>query len=213
VSEDATRCEVRPRNRSTQRTRRVQRNAEGRQERGLMKKLMRANPIDLDERGVPPAWDDCTREILSSSLGMHTRLGPSLPERVYEAAHLVELRHRGFDVETQRQVTLTYRTVELPTMVLDLVINDLMIVELKSTESVHPSHLAQLVSYLRATSLPLGLLINFGLPHLKDGIYRKINPAAPQLQSFRSSLRSSALSASSAYSPASAEAPQSPHGA
>ncbi|CAN5841075.1 hypothetical protein BH11PLA1_BH11PLA1_23710 [soil metagenome] len=66
-----------------------------------------------------------------------------------------------------------------------MVVDELVVVELKSVDAVHPAHLAQLNSYMRAAQLPLGLLLNFGQLLLKDGVHRRINPLAPALARFR----------------------------
>lgn len=137
-----------------------------------------AEESEADAWVIPPAWNDVTRQILAGAFGVHSALGPGLPERLYEDALVHELTLRGLTVERQREFRLQYRGVTLSPMRVDLIVNNRVIVELKAIESVPDINLAQLVSYLNATGLPLGLLLNFNTRRLKDGIYRRINKNA-----------------------------------
>ena len=106
---------------------------------------------------------------------VHSTLGPGLLERVYEEAMAYELREAGLGFERQKEIVIPYKAIRLSVQRLDLVVERTVVVELKATEDVAPVHLAQLVSYLRAARLPLGLVINFNERRLKDGIFRRIN--------------------------------------
>lgn len=136
---------------------------------------------------------------------VHTILGPGLLERMYEDALVYELGLRGLSVEQQFPIRIRYKEIDLSQQRLDLVVERLVVVELKAVERVSDVFLAQLVSYMRSARLPLGLLINFHTLHLKDGIYRRINHyAIPDQKSSQSkfpSLRSSASSETSAFIP------------
>lgn len=145
---------------------------------------------------VPEAWNELTSRIIAAAMEVHSRLGPGQLEKIYERAMVIELKHRGLNPAQQVPVRVSYRGESLGELVLDLVVSDLVVVELKAVVAVADVHLAQLTSYLRLADYPLGLLINFNCALLKDSISRRINS--------RSTRFSSALSAqpsgSSAFS-------------
>ncbi|UYV13662.1 MAG: GxxExxY protein [Phycisphaera sp.] len=109
---------------------------------------------------------------------VHTHLGPGLLESLYEDALCVELASIGIPFERQVETVVDYKGVPLRSQRLDVVVDRQIIVELKSVERVHEVHKAQLLSYLRMSKLPLGLLINFNTQHLRDGLNRVINERA-----------------------------------
>ncbi len=110
---------------------------------------------------------------------VHTRLGPGLLESVYEVALAHELRKRGLAVERQVPIPVVYDGIQFDEgFRADLVVAGLVIIELKSVESVHPVHKKQLLSYLKLTYKRLGYLINFGAELIKDGLSRVSNGAA-----------------------------------
>jgi len=127
---------------------------------------------------VPAAWNDLTESIIGGAIEVHRALGPGLLEKIYEEALDHELRLRGFAVERQKLIRLEYKGIQLPEQKLDMLINGLVVVELKSCDGVSDMHLAQLVSYLRAADAPLGLIINFNTMQLTNGVHRRINPYA-----------------------------------
>lgn len=114
---------------------------------------------------------------------VHTYLGPGLLESLYEDALCVELANTGLVFQRQVETVVEYKGVPLRSQKLDVVVSGTIIVELKSVEKVQEVHKAQLLSYLRMSKLPLGLLINFNTAHLRDGLNRVINeraiPATP----------------------------------
>jgi len=117
-----------------------------------------------------------TSEIISAAIKVHRRLGPGLLESAYEACMAYELQQAGMQVEQQRPVPLLYEAVKLECgFRADLVVNGLVVVELKCKEALHPVDEAQLLSHLRLLNLPIGLLINFHVVLLKDGIRRLVN--------------------------------------
>jgi GxxExxY protein len=148
---------------------------------------------------IPAAWNRLTETIIGAAIEVHRALGPGLLERVYEEALVYELRLRELAVQRQQIIRLKYKDLELPEQRLDIVVEGLVIVELKASEAVSDLHLAQLVSYLRAADAPLGLLINFNTLKLTNGVYRRINAdaSAARVQPFvhSASLDSSANSA------------------
>ena len=107
---------------------------------------------------------------------VHSALGPGLLESAYEACLLFELHKRGLKAVNQVQLPVVYESVKINAGYrLDLLVEDAVIVELKSVEEVLPIHQAQLLSYLKLSGKKLGLLLNFNTVHLKDGIIRMVN--------------------------------------
>ncbi len=105
-------------------------------------------------------------------------LGPGLLESVYEKALTYELRKEGFDVRTQIAVPMIYDTIKMDIgFRLDIIVNDLVIIELKSVEALTEVHCKTLLTYLRLTDKKLGLLINFNTISLKNSIVRLVNNA------------------------------------
>lgn len=144
-----------------------------------------ARLTDSDEIGVPEAWNALSYQIIGAAIEVHSLLGAALPEKLYEAAMEFELEKRGMRVDRQRQIRLRYKDLVLPPVVPDMVVNELIIVELKAMERVRDEDLKRQVSYLVAADLPLALLINFHAPRIKDGLFRRINSRCTALQSHR----------------------------
>ena len=114
--------------------------------------------------------------VVDAALQLHRDLGPGLLESVYEAVLAKILEQRGLQIERQKPVPIQYQGVSLDEgFRLDLLVDGQLIVELKSVENIHPVHPKQLLTYLRLMNLPLGFLINFGAPLLKDGLQRVVN--------------------------------------
>lgn len=130
---------------------------------------------------VPDWLNQLTQRVIGCAIEVHTLLGPGLLESLYERALAYELVSAGLKVECQVPIVLKYKGQELGDLRVDMIVERVLIVELKCVERVHDAHLAQLLSYLRSTDLPLGLLINFHHPRLVDGISRRINPRSPLL--------------------------------
>jgi len=117
-----------------------------------------------------------TEAIIGAAIEVHRALGPGLLESAYEACLVSELEHRGLKVEQQKAVPVVYRNVKLDCGYrLDLLVEEQVIVEVKAAESLLPVHQAQLLSYLKLSGLQTGLLINFHVKLLKDGIQRLSN--------------------------------------
>jgi GxxExxY protein len=117
-----------------------------------------------------------THEIIGSALEVHRILGPGLLESVYEAALCYELTTRGLRVYRQVLVPLLYKGLNLKTGIrLDLCVEGRVIMEVKSVEHLHQVHRAQLLTYLKLTKLRIGLLFNFNVKFIKDGMRRILN--------------------------------------
>ena len=116
-------------------------------------------------------------KVIVAAINVHKELGPGLLESVYGACMAIELKEMALKVESEVSLPVFYRgqKVSEEGFRLDLVIEDRIIVELKSAEKVQPVHKKQLLTYLRLAKKPLGLLINFNEPLLKNGITRIIN--------------------------------------
>jgi GxxExxY protein len=114
--------------------------------------------------------------VVDTAFHVHTRLGPGLLESVYEAVLEYELKQRGLRVIRQQPVPIVYDALTFNEgFRADLIVEDKLIVELKSVEQVQPVHKKQLLTYLRLTDRRLGLLVNFGEALIKDGISRVVN--------------------------------------
>jgi GxxExxY protein len=114
--------------------------------------------------------------IVSSAMHVHSVLGPGLLESAYQVCLVHELRKRGFKVASQVGLPVIFdgEKIELGYRI-DLVVEHLVIVEVKSVEAIHPVHQAQLLSYMRLSGIGVGLLINFYVAHLRDGIKRMVD--------------------------------------
>ena len=114
-----------------------------------------------------------TASIIGAAMKVHTVLGPGLLESAYEACLAYELRKSGFDVRTQVELPVIYEGVRIDLGYrIDILVNDLVILELKCVEKIAPVHEAQIISYLRLSKKNVGLVINFHVRHLRDGIKR-----------------------------------------
>lgn len=119
---------------------------------------------------------DLTGRIIGCAMRVHTVLGAGLLESAYEACLCYELRKAGLKVEQQKPVPLIYEEVKLECAYrMDLFVENQIIVELKAVDTLHPIHTTQLLTYLKLSNHKLGLLINFNVQHLRDGIKRVAN--------------------------------------
>ena len=117
-----------------------------------------------------------TREIIAASIEVHRNIGPGLLESAYEECLCQELSLRGFAFERQKSLPVSYKGLELDCGYrIDLVVDGLVVLELKAVSKLEPIHEAQLLTYLRLSNIPLGLLINFNVPVLRSGIKRIVN--------------------------------------
>ena len=119
--------------------------------------------------------NDITHEILDSAYKVHTELGPGLLESAYQACLKYELEEKGLQVESEKALPLVYKEIKLDCGYrIDLLVENKVIVELKSVESFTDVHLAQILTYLRLANKKIGLLLNFNVKSLKTGIKRVI---------------------------------------
>lgn len=120
--------------------------------------------------------NDIAKEIVDAAYKIHTKTGPGLLESAYEAILIYELRKRGLRVVSQEPIPVVYEEVELEVGYrADLIVENKVIVELKSVEKTAPVHKKQLLTYLKLANMRLGLLINFGESLIKTGITRIVN--------------------------------------
>jgi GxxExxY protein len=116
------------------------------------------------------------RVVVDSALTVHRALGPGLLESAYRDCLYLELTCRGHQVDREQLLPITYRDQIIPGAYrTDLLVDQSLLIELKAIEAVQPIHRVQLTTYLRLQGLPLGLLINFHVPLLKDGLHRILN--------------------------------------
>jgi GxxExxY protein len=118
--------------------------------------------------------NELTEKIIGCAIEVHRNLGPGLLESIYEKALCHEFGERGIKFESQKIIPVIYKSVSLGDFRIDLLVENQIVVELKAVERNDPIFKAQLLSYLKLTGHKLGLLINFNVPLLKDGISRII---------------------------------------
>lgn len=120
--------------------------------------------------------DQISYSVIGAAIGVHQRLGPGLLESIYESALCYELNLLGLKIERQKKVPVVYRDIILrEPYVLDIIVENKVIIEVKATENDQGIFKAQLLTYLRLSDLKLGLLINFGKKSIKEGISRVVN--------------------------------------
>ena len=125
---------------------------------------------------LDPAVNQLTFKIIACAIAVHRALGPGLLESAYFACLVAELRSQGLRVEVDVTVPLVYRDVRLDCVYkIDILVEGIVILELKTLAVILPVHEAQLVTYLKLAGKPVGLILNFNVVVMKDGIKRKIN--------------------------------------
>ena len=129
----------------------------------------------MTRHDLPPGIDALSNRVIGAAIEVHRELGPGLLEKIYEEALAYELSLNGIRVERQIDVPVYYKDVQIRGQRLDLLIDRAIIVEIKAVAMIQEVHPAQLLSQLRAARLPLGLLLNFHAPILKQGLKRVIN--------------------------------------
>jgi GxxExxY protein len=133
-------------------------------------------PHATDAKDAKVRENEIAKQILDAAFLVHTKLGPGLLESVYEVILAHELRKLGLHVERQQAIAIVYDGIKFDEgFRADLLVEDLVIVELKSIQALSAVHAKQLLTQLRLANLRLGLLINFGEEHLKNGIKRVAN--------------------------------------
>ena len=120
--------------------------------------------------------EEIAKIIVNSAFKVHKELGPGLLERVYEVCLAYEIKKAGLEVKSQMDVPIVYDGVILKEKLrLDLIVENSVIIEVKAVELINPVWQAQIISHLKLTNNPLGFLINFNVPLIKNGIKRFIN--------------------------------------
>ena len=128
-----------------------------------------------------------TDSIIGAAIEVHSALGPGLLESAYEACLVFELAERGLKVEQQKPLPVIYRQVKLDCGYrLDMLVENVVIIEVKVVDHLAPIHKAQLLSYLRLSGCKVGLLINFNVKVLRDGVVRVVNNFPDSPRSLRS---------------------------
>jgi GxxExxY protein len=134
------------------------------------------NPRKIIRSSLPIKTELVGEKVLDAAFKIHTALGPGLLESVYEACLAYELRKCGMEVETQVSLPVIYDNVKVDAgLRMDMVVEKSVIVELKSIETMNPVYEAQLITYLKLAKMHLGYLINFNVPHLRDGFKRMVS--------------------------------------
>lgn len=117
-----------------------------------------------------------TELVIQLSIEIHRELGPGLLESVYEACLVKLLRDEGISIKTQVKVPIVFRNEKLDKdFIIDILVDDILVLEIKAVEKILPVHEAQLLTYLKLSGKKLGLLLNFNAELLKNGVRRKIN--------------------------------------
>ena len=125
---------------------------------------------------ITPRINDITRQIIGAAMKVHTALGPGLLESAYRACLIHELRKQGLAVSSEVGLPVIYQGEKIDLgYSIDLIVSDSVIVEIKCVEGINPVHKAQLLSYMRLSGKQVGLLINFYVEHLRDGIKRMVD--------------------------------------
>ena len=135
-----------------------------------------AEPQNLDRPRIEPdaETDRLAQEVIGAAIEVHRALGPGFLESLYEQAMSIELGLRGIAYQRQVPVAVNYKGHSIGESRLDLLVEGKLIVELKAVDQFAPIHTAQVMSYLKATGHQLGLLINFNVVRLKDGVKRVV---------------------------------------
>lgn len=117
--------------------------------------------------------DQIAKDVVDAAFKVHSTLGPGLLESAYEACLAHELTRRGYRIERQKEQPIIYEGLEIEVGYrLDILVDDQLIIELKAVEQMLPIHQAQIMTYLRLSRKTLGLIINFNVPLIKNGIKR-----------------------------------------
>jgi GxxExxY protein len=124
-------------------------------------------------RELSPLEEEIGKAIVNAAFKVHRELGPGLLEKVYEVCVAHDLRKAGYEVKRQIDIPICYDGIQFDEgLRLDLLVNGLVVVELKAIDLVNPVWEAQIISHLKLTNLKLGYLINFNVPLIRDGIKR-----------------------------------------
>ena len=126
------------------------------------------SPLTAEQESVVEQAIDC-------GFAVHRGLGPGFREKIYQRAFCFELAERKLRYEREKQIVVRYKKWEIPGQTVDLIVEGTVLVEVKSVPRLRPIHRLQVLSYLRTLNLRVGLLMNFNVPLLKDGLQRVVN--------------------------------------
>jgi GxxExxY protein len=118
--------------------------------------------------------DELAHAVIGAAIEVHRHLGPGFLENIYEEALCFELAERQISFERQKEISVIYKNQKIGKHRIDLLVAESLIVELKTVEDLGDIHQAQVISYLKATGLPLGMLLNFNVSIMKNGIQRVV---------------------------------------
>ena len=121
---------------------------------------------------IPKADEQLARKVIGAAIEVHRILGSGFLEKVYQRALCYEMRLQGIPFESQKEILVPYKDIVVLGQQVDILVGGRVIVELKAASEILPIHQAQLLSYLKAAKLRLGLLLNFHVQKLKDGLQR-----------------------------------------
>jgi len=121
---------------------------------------------------LQPEQEAAVARAIGCGIAVHRELGPGFKERIYHDAFRLELEARGIPFESEKPILVKYRQWEIPGQKVDLIVEGIVLVELKAVPQLRDLHACQVRSYLRTTGLPIGLLMNFNAPLLKYGMKR-----------------------------------------
>lgn len=130
--------------------------------------------IILKDSRLPPETEEIAHRVIGCAIDVHRGLGPGFKETIYTEALCLELDSVGIAFEREKALTVRYRQWDIPGQRVDLIVADSIIVELKAVRKLKELHRRQVLSYLKAADLRLGLLLNFNVAVLRDGIKRVI---------------------------------------
>jgi GxxExxY protein len=126
----------------------------------------------------PDGLNPLTEKIIGCGVTVHREFGAGLYESVYARCFILELRAAGLRVETEKRIPLVYRGIRVHKgFRIDLIVEDLVVIEVKAVSALAPIHSAQVITYLKLTGCPVGLLVNFNVPILTSGVRRLIHPS------------------------------------
>jgi GxxExxY protein len=126
------------------------------------------------ESSLPDDVEELIHRIIGAAIEVHRCLGPGFLESIYERALCHELGLRGIGYESQKEILVPYKGINIPGQRLDLLVEGKLVLELKAVDEIAPIHEAQLLSYLKTTGIRAGLIINFRVRQLKSGIRRMV---------------------------------------
>jgi GxxExxY protein len=131
------------------------------------------NRTENPSRVLTPELDQLTYDLIGIGMLVHTTFGPGLRENIYEDAYVIALEKRDIDYVRQVPFEMTFEGQRIRPIRIDLVVKEQVIVELKAVSQLHDIHTSQMLTYLKLTGLPVGIILNFNVRHLRSGGIRR----------------------------------------